>query len=299
MAEIKLTVALPMLNAKHIAWLAMESLCHQEMVRGGALRWELIAVEEQNDMMFGEDRFRSYSERLEWLGCERMHYIPVDDWISLSKKYIKVVQAASYTSMAMVCQAADCYSNPRRLRLTYGAFYNKATDWLDSQSGLCYHVPTGLTAMYNSGFSKAALTSDAKYITGCDPAVRLGLLKNAEPHITSRGNDAWLYATALKERGKGIVRRRLPDDYWKHGLHTDGFEMCSYNRAGAAYALDGETVQQLKCRPAWKRGLFKELPLGYRLRDHFSDDILCRLARCSPFCSVHKNLKDLGLEHSA
>ena len=84
MKDIVISVGLPIFNGKDIAWLALEGLCRQQCNNP----WELIICEEQNLNMVGIEQIKLvYKDRLRVAGCVRVTYIPIKNWIFLSRKW--------------------------------------------------------------------------------------------------------------------------------------------------------------------------------------------------------------------
>lgn len=143
---IQLTVALPVFNSKDILWLSLESLCRQEEIN---FDWELIIAEEQENA-FGFNNITQYSKRLLNAGCKRVKYIPIKDWLPLGEKWTLIANSANENSKVFILQAADCYSEPKRLSKTYNEIINNNFDWVQNTKGLFFNVKTKKHILYNA-----------------------------------------------------------------------------------------------------------------------------------------------------
>jgi hypothetical protein len=196
---IKLTVGLPVFNSKNIAWLAMEGLCRQKGIDFG---WEIIVVEESDDNSCGKEFFDSYFERLKQIGCRRILYISLPCWVPLSQKWRLLGQRADVNSVAFVFQAADCYSEPNRLRTTMEAI-NLGNDWYKANQGLFYWIQKQQHILFSDkkniqrgGLNMGAKTEDVRKLSF--EAVRAKvdgwLVKNIDPkRVFINETDDWLY----------------------------------------------------------------------------------------------------------
>ena len=125
--ETKLVCALPMWNAEHIGWLAMESLCNQKDVD---FDWELIIIEDKGRNFFGSDRVFSYNKRLAQAGCVSIDYQFSNQRIPLARKWKLMAERALNPESDFLLVAADCYSQPYRLAETHKILQND--EWVNS-----------------------------------------------------------------------------------------------------------------------------------------------------------------------
>lgn len=163
-AVIGLTVALPAWNSKEICWLAMEGLCRQQPADGFA--WELLVCEERHDGQLGRAFFDGYTGRLGDCGCARLTYIEAPRWIPLPRKWQTMGRAMHPTSKVFVLQAADCYSFPQRLNVSYRKVALDGVTWYDVSRGWFYSIRSRKVIQYkfvnptrthlNMAFSDAA-----------------------------------------------------------------------------------------------------------------------------------------------
>ena len=155
---IKMTVALPALNAKKIIWLALESLKNQINVDFG---WELIVFEENG---ISKDIVQSYKGLLP--NCVKIIYktlYPIDayydnnilksnnfpTYYTLLEKWINIAKIADKNSKIFVKHAVDCYSPPNRLNIHYQHFKNKDCYYSTQSKGYFYNIKDDKYFLYN------------------------------------------------------------------------------------------------------------------------------------------------------
>lgn len=217
--DIELTVALPLYNSKEIAWLALESLCRQKDID---FKWELLVAEEVNSNPFGQDKIFEYTERLREVGCMRIQYIPVEEWIPLSYKWRMLGKMSRLTSKIFVLQAADCYSSPRRLAETYWIAATTNADWINSPIGVFYDVNLDKSILYDQNL--------IGYATGLNMAFKTSLAKRLPHGNVAKGVDNWLFRSceALKNEDLKVEWNHSED--WRYGLDTNGLNNISVTR---------------------------------------------------------------------
>src|SRR3990172_13426350 len=108
-----ITAALPV-YASEIAWLAMESLCRQKT----NVKWELIIYEDEQYPL-GENFYRQYQSRLHDVGCNTLLYKYSPERIPLSYKWREISLMANKSSLGILLQAADNYSEPNRIQMAH------------------------------------------------------------------------------------------------------------------------------------------------------------------------------------
>lgn len=212
---IKLSVALPVFNSKKIAWLAMEGLCRQKNID---FEWELVIAEEQDENKFGSKAFLSYKERLEKIGCKRIRYIKLYKWVPLGQKWKLIGQNCSDTSEAFVLQAADCYSEPNRLKTTYEKIVKEGYDWVQNKSGLFFDLSTKRHILYQ----------DVEIVQKCglNMATRVEYVRNLPDNERKAIVDGWLYSNIKPKKSLSIINT----DDWKYGVDTHGLNNISKKR---------------------------------------------------------------------
>lgn len=205
------SVGLPCLNAP-IAWLAMEGLVAQKCT----VPWELIVYEDA-DSPNGEDFFYNYLDRLE--NCEQIIYIYSEQRISLSLKWRQMADYMALNSLGLLLQAADCYSEPQRIQLTYEKLKH-GFDWVHSKQGYFLNINTGQTMW----FSMKSGT-----LTGLNMAISKAALKLLPKEDLYSGVDHWLF-TRAQQLKKDFTHTFYESPDWKKGVDTDGENRVSIAR---------------------------------------------------------------------
>ena len=215
---IELTVGLPMFRSSTIAHLAFESLCNQEGVDFG---WELLIIEEVEDC-FGEEKIKEYLPRLEAVGCKRVVYKSLEQWVPLSFKW-KFLGESSADSKCFLLQAADCYSQPYRLKETYDLFNDDpSVDWVQSPLGCFYHIQTGQMVRFNQDLyqHKCALNM----------AIRTELIRQLPSEQVPAGVDSWLFRTCTALKGSELEVKNNDSGNWRRGVDIHGLNKISLDR---------------------------------------------------------------------
>ena len=218
--NIELTVAFPLYNSKEIAWLAMESLVRQENID---FKWELLVAEEVASNPFGKEAIYSYSERLKEVGCVRIQYVPIEEWIPLSTKWRMLGKFMSSTSKVFVLQAADCYSFSKRLYETYWLALKENADWINSPLGLFYDINMDKSILYDQ--------SCIEYPTGLNMAIRASLVRKLPYGEIAKGVDSWLYRSCEALKDKALTVAWNNSDSWTTGVDTNGLNNISMTRS--------------------------------------------------------------------
>ena len=206
---IQLTVALPIWNSKKIAWIALEGLCNQKQIY---FDWELLIDEEQIGEYFGLEEIKKYVERLADVRCVSIKYYAREKRIPLPQKWHALSKKVCSTSKVFLLQAADCYSEPFRLRSTLDAA-NEGFDWIQNKRGYFYNVNLKKVIEFNSD------TSGIICKTGLNMAIATHLLKklNNDSWLES-GVDSWFFSTTQPKKIK-----------WFEGEFTEGIDIDGLN----------------------------------------------------------------------
>lgn len=216
---IKLTVALPVFNSKSIAWLAMESLANQQ---GIDFDWELIILEERGENSFGRKAFMEYEKKLKNIRCKKFIYRGLNNWVALSHKWRMIGQLVDDNSKVFVMQAADCYSQPFRLKETF-ELHRGGAEWSQSRYGIFYDVNLDKSILYNQ--------DTIVYPTGLNMAFNTSFARKLPREEVFKGVDNWLYQSIRKMNGgqDPIVSWNISPN-WKYGVDTNGLNNISYRR---------------------------------------------------------------------
>ena len=130
----------------------------------------------------------AYEDRLRSVGCVRISYDSIDQWIPLSQKWKLLGKRATASSKAFVFQAADCYSRPHRLANVYAAIQGGA-DWVDSETFAVYGVRSGKLIVKHLGTSA----------TGGDMSTRTSYVKSLPDTDRPSKVDSWLFKCCNKK----------------------------------------------------------------------------------------------------
>lgn len=207
---IELSVSLPMYKAKHIGWLAIESLARQQEID---FEWELVIAEEMLHSM-GEDEVLKYKDRLENVGCVRLEYMKLPKWIPLTTKLLLIMDNCSDSSIVWAGQAADTYSAPLRLRKQYDSFKSEKYDWFLPTKAIYYHIVTGQTILHDTSLVKRKDDCIGK-------AISFDLLRGFDASNQDYGSDGWFWnaSKSIKENFNIFFD---DSDNWKYGVSTFG-----------------------------------------------------------------------------
>jgi len=218
-----LTVALPLFNAKNIAWLPLESFARQ---RGINFDWELVIAEEQNENMFGKDNVMEFQQRLSHNGCKEIKYIPLKEWIPLSRKWRLIAKESDDRSEVFFCQAADNYSHPMRMKEAYDYIKGEGYDYIWEPRTVLYCIPTN--EAFIIGFYGAHLEN--KPHKGLHFSFKTKYAKNLPDSKKKRVIDKWLYENVIEQSGKNYRWKSIDSKSWKEGFNTHGFHTLSMKR---------------------------------------------------------------------
>jgi hypothetical protein len=214
---IKLTVALPLYRGKHIAWLAIESLCRQKNIN---FEWELVVIEEKFEC-FSKEKLMEYSNRLKDVSCTKISYkLLKNKWIPLSRKWKMIEKESSRTSKVYVLQAGDCYSQPYRLAETYDIIVNKDFDYVSSQIGPFYDIPTDTISVYDK--------RKTPIVCGLNMATRPQFFEKLPDIGKKRGVDGWM-VKIFKESVERFLTTHN-NNHWNLGVDTNGLNNISKGR---------------------------------------------------------------------
>jgi len=258
---IELTVALPSYRGKYIMWLALESLCRQKQID---FEWELVVIEEEFEC-FSEQKLLKYSKRLKKVGCSKISYTKLKEWIPLAQKWKLIGEKTSDTSRAFLLQAADCYSQPYRLTETFDIIINQDYDWVFSPMGPFYDIPTGELVVYDRR-KKDRITS-----TGLNMAIKPYYIKGLPDTERRKGIDNFIVNLSMKFCKKVNNRefkiKENKSENWRYGVDTNGLNNISRNR-----------LKNMRERPNYNRdikmNINKILPL----------DVVKKLKDCRQYC---------------
>lgn len=226
---IELTVGLPMFRSETIAHIALESLANQKDVNFG---WELLIAEE-TEQCFGEEKIKEYVPRLQEAGCLRIIYKPLDEWVPLSFKWKYLGEITHPESQFFLLQAADCYSQPYRLRETYDLFKEDPNvDWVQSPLGFFYDISSETMALFNQDFYEKIEWDGAarKHPCALNMSMRSEYTRQLPAEAIKSGVDSWLYRTCTKIKGSPLVVSSNNSENYLKGVDVHGVNKISIYR---------------------------------------------------------------------
>lgn len=204
------SVAMPVYNAKDIAWLPMEGLCNQQVYHG----WELIICEEIHKNQLGAQFFYDYFDRLP--KCEKITYIGIREWIPLSKKWHILGRATDSHSISFSLQAADVYPSSKRLTINHNAI-TQGADWVDICRGYFYSFTLKKLILY-----------DAKQRTNLSMAFKTSFARNIPENNIERFVDNYLMGVIISQKQNAIIKHL--DILLEDAVETDGYNQISKGR---------------------------------------------------------------------
>jgi hypothetical protein len=226
---IELSVGLPMFRSESIGHLALESLARQKDVDFG---WELLIMEEA-DGCFGEQKLKEYAERLREAGCKRLEYWQIESWIPLAFKWKYLGSNCSPTSESFLLQAADCYSQPYRLRETYDLFKeDPEVDWVQSPLGYFYDIASETVALFDQdSYEKITWDGSAsKHPCALNMAMRARYARGLPAEPVKSSVDSWLYNICTSLKGSPLIVNSNNSDNYSRGVDVHGMNKISIHR---------------------------------------------------------------------
>jgi len=277
---IQLSVGIPMFRAKYCGWIALESLARQE---GIDFKWELVVCEEarSKDEPFTKTRIlEEYKERLSKVGCVRIKYIPLKNWLFLSNKIAKIAQNCDSKSKIYASNSADLYSPPKRLKTQYDLMTKRERiDFTSSGRTIVYDIKTEQYYLNNSIMvaERGGIITD-----GTCRSVRMPLMKHLPRLANKRKSvDGWIWnfcKSYMKSQNKKFeVHLDLSTDNWKHGLNVHG--------------LNNLTMNVREKRFSGKKRPRHIIDCPVDIRETIPEDILDRLRDAKEYLHLHKKSK--------
>jgi len=268
---IDLTVALPMYKSKEIAWLALESLCRQKDID---FEWELLIAEEAEEECYGLEKIKEYVPRLKQIGCVRLEYISLKDWLPLSLKWNTLADASSKTSQSFLLQAADCYAQPYRLKETHDIFKkDKNIDWVQSKKGFFYNIEGQESAIFDHQYS-IYHSPGQTHPCSLNMATKTSLIKKLPRKKVKRSVDSFIFEALTLQKGTPLEVAWNSSDNWKYGFDTDGLNNISIDRG---------IMIKIHTPP------FVALPAGERLEKYIPSDIISKLDTAKIIRAANQN----------
>ncbi len=213
--NVELTVALPVFNSKDILWIAMEGLCNQKDID---FKWELLICEEKHSNAIGIDFFNQYIDRLKDVGCCRITYIHLSEWVNLPTKWKILGEHTHKKSKTFLLQAADCYSYSLRLHNTYKKIVKENYDWYDVTKGYFYSFISDRLVLYN-----------IKSLTNLNMGFKTSYARKIPNSDLKRGIDGFLFNMFGKIKKKKL-KVFQDNTLYNTGIDTHGFNNISIKR---------------------------------------------------------------------
>jgi len=222
-----ITVALPN-YCNPFVWFAMESLCNQKTNH----EWELI-VYEDSDEPLGQEFYESYLPRL---SCKSFGYLYSEPRVALNKKWLKMAEISHPSSLGIILQASDCYSEPYRIETAHH-WMEKGVDWVHSPSVYFYNVNTRQVMLFQLGEG-----------TGSNMAISKKCIQQLPQNEDKWSSvDYW-----LRQNMPSDIKMQLDlSDNWKLGCDTDGHNRISiarrkyYNSPRPPFHKTSATIQNI------------------------------------------------------
>lgn len=217
--RIDISVTVPMLQAKYIGWLVLESLARQQEVNFG---WELIIAEEIEHDPMGWDEISTYTSRLKQAGCVDIRYIALDEWIPLGTKVTNLIRSMHPEASIWMNVDADQYLPPLYLKRAWSAILQDGTDCYITPKWILYEIVTERSHLYDvtdmpMRYDQPVVTIRREFAEQIDLTDSL----NCGPRILERGK---------QYQGRNRIVRFDTSDNWKYGLNTTGFNTCTTAR---------------------------------------------------------------------
>lgn len=236
---IELSVAVPMLRARHCGWIALESLIRQEDID---FEWELVIAEEIIYSPFTKARVMEYKKRLEDVGCVKIKYFPLKHWERLSNKLVFMAKRCENTSKIFASNSADLYAPPKRLKTQYDEFMKKVPvakkkgkprllqqnpiHFYSNARTIVYDIKSG-NVYLNDGLKKLERYRSLDITDGSCRSLRMNIMKQLPPAVhKAKSVDSWVWMSAKKiveKTGKDFVHfLDMTSNNWKYGLNVNG-----------------------------------------------------------------------------
>ena len=97
----------------------------------------------------GQERILSYWSSLEAIGCIRLEYISLDEWIPLGSKVMKLVKICNPKSKIWVNSDIDQYIPPLYLKTAFEALYNSNLHVFRTPKWVLYNIADEGTMLYD------------------------------------------------------------------------------------------------------------------------------------------------------
>lgn len=264
--EIKLSETLPVLSfimpwfrAGDLGWLPLEALCRQINID---FSWELIIMEEELENPFGLENLKTYATRLKEVGCNKITYISLGDWIPLSCKWYYLIKQCDNNSKIVAMNSHDIYFPPNRLHKQYYKLINSNYNWYKTAGNIVYDIETNTHVGYaytHSDRGDTLLTTAKK-----------SLLDKMPLFYKKKGIDGERY----KHLKPYLNYYYDTEEKWKNKI---------VNVNGLNNLTLGRSIRITNIKPPF-------FSLSTKLSDHLPSDIASKLENSIKYLQMHKEL---------
>lgn len=224
-----ITLAMPIFNNSHIAWLQLEALCNQKK----AGEFELIIAEEDSDNFCGAEYFKPYLERLKKVGCVRVEYLHLSEWVALGQKWMILRNEMSENSIGFVLVSSDDFSSPDRLAKTREAL-DQGADWVHSTECHFFNVETKQGAKFKCSQMGVFQALSKNAVMRIQP----------QPTYPKKGVDTWLMKSSLPVNIVDIETKGVCTD-GRNSISKDRHKLYENDSYGDFTKIDGQIVLNL------------------------------------------------------
>lgn len=214
-----LSVLMPLYKAKHIGWVAFESLCRQELI---SFNWELVIIEENFDESMGLDTILNYGSRLKKVGCCNIVYLTINKWIPLSVKWYYLGKLSNRNSNVICFHSADGYSAPERLMSQYEVLSKGQYNWYKLAGNIVYDIESDKHVKFHSTEPTRKDTHSRATIRSVLDRLPLASIRTSV--------DGWMHNVLFPE-DCNLTSYLDTSDIWKRTINVNGLNTISFKRS--------------------------------------------------------------------
>jgi len=258
---IELSVIIPLFRAKFIGWVPFEALVRQKGIEFG---WELVVMEEDFDNPFSLHNITQYSQKLKNVGCVRIVYIAMSNWIPLSAKWFYLIHNISASTKVIMCNSADNYFSPHRMRHQFETLKDNHYNWYKIMGNVTYDIASRKHAK--------RILSDSNRKDTSGKAMHISLARELPLANVKRGVDGWTHNT-LSQTRHGFRPYTDYSDIWKETVNITGLNNLSLKQGKRVVA----------CRP----------PLSFcchSMKNHMPEEVVAKLVLASQHLEAHQKI---------
>ncbi len=185
--EVVLSVIMPYFRAGYIGWIPFEAMIRQRNIN---FKWEIIIIEENFENPFGLKRINQYAKKLKEVGCVKIKYISLKEWLPLSAKWYFLISECSETSIMASMNSADVYFSKHRLAKQYKELSKSDKNWHKIRGNVIYDI--GL----DSHVKISSMNPDRT--DTCCATAKLSLLRRMPLACIKINVDGWRYNTLMQ-----------------------------------------------------------------------------------------------------